>query len=64
MKLPIRIRRTRGGEYLAECEDLPGCVGRGRNVAEARRRFTDAARGYLASVGNFVPERLDAHPAG
>jgi predicted RNase H-like HicB family nuclease len=59
MRLRIQIKRTRRGDYKAACSFLPGCVARGRTCAEAERRFTAAALGYMAAVGNFVPDRVD-----
>jgi predicted RNase H-like HicB family nuclease len=59
MRVRIEIKRTKQGDYKAACSFLPGCVARGRTPAEAKRRFTGAALGYMAAVGNFVPDRVD-----
>ena len=58
MNLCIRIIRNETGDYTALCTSLPGCVSRGSTREDARKSLEDAIRGYLAAVGNFVPERL------
>lgn len=58
MKLCIRITIDSEGTYTAVCPSLPGCWCRGRTREEARERLDEAIRGYLAAVGNFVPEKL------
>lgn len=58
MKLLIRICRSERGGYVASCPTLPGCVTRGHTLEQARETMDEAIRGYLASVGDFVPERI------
>lgn len=58
MKLSIRIFQQEDGTYVAVCPSLPGCRSRGQTREQAAERIDDAIRGYLAAVGDFVPERL------
>jgi len=58
MKLCVRIVQDKRGGFVALCPSLPGCVSRGGTAEDARKRLDDAIRGYLAAVGNFVPENL------
>jgi len=58
MKLSIRIVRNESGRYTALCPCLPGCISYGATHREAKDRLTEAIRGYIASVNNFVPENL------
>ncbi len=57
MTLSIRIIKNEEGDYTALCAELPGCVSRGRTKGEARENLDEAIRGYLAAIGNFIPER-------
>ncbi len=59
MKLMIELRQTDDGEYCAACRTLPGCETRGPTPQEATDRIDEAIRGYIASLNNFVPERLE-----
>ncbi|MCK4276777.1 MAG: type II toxin-antitoxin system HicB family antitoxin [Phycisphaerae bacterium] len=58
MRLCIRITCDERGGYTALCPCLPGCISYGSTHEEARDKLTDAIRGYIASVSNFVPENL------
>ncbi len=58
MKLVIRITRSETGEYIAHCPSLPGCMTRGETTEQARESMDEAIRGYLASLCDFVPERI------
>jgi predicted RNase H-like HicB family nuclease len=58
MKLCVRITRNHEGGYTALCPTLPGCMTQGLTREEACERIDDAIRGYLAAVGNFVPENV------
>ena len=58
MKLCIRISRSEHGGYIASCPSLPGCVTRGHTKDQARENMSEAIKGYLASVSDFVPERI------
>jgi len=58
MRLCIRIIQNDQGGFTALCTSLPGCVSRGRTREEAKERLEEAIRGYIASVSNFVPEKL------
>ena len=58
MKLCIRISKSQRGGFIASCPSLPGCVTRGQTQAQARENMSDAIRGYLASVSDFIPERI------
>lgn len=58
MKLCIRISRCERGGFIASCPSLPGCVTRGQTKEQVRENMNDAIRGYLASVADFVPERI------
>jgi predicted RNase H-like HicB family nuclease len=58
MRVCIKIIRNEQGGYTAMCTSLPGCVSRGKTREEAKENLDKAIRGYVAAVGNFVPERV------
>lgn len=58
MKLCVRIQKDVQGSFKASCPSLPGCVSSGQTEQQARDHLEEAIRGYLASVNNFVPERI------
>jgi antitoxin HicB len=58
MKLTVRIFDDERGSYVATCPSLPGCCCHGKTRDEAKRKLDEAIRGYLAAVGNFVPETV------
>ncbi len=58
MKLCIRISSCERGGYIATCPSLPGCVTRGKTPEQARENMNEAIRGYLASISDFVPEKI------
>ncbi len=60
MKLVVMITRTPEQSHRATCPALPGCIGTGSTSDEAMDRFLIAAKGYLASMSNFVPVTLRA----
>lgn len=62
MKLCITIRANETGGYTAECPALPGCRCRANSREEAQKKIADVVCGYLASVGNFVPEKINCVP--
>jgi len=59
MKLCIRIVENERGGFTALCPSLPGCRCSGDTREQARQKLDEAIRGYIASVSNFIPERLD-----
>ena len=59
MKLSIRIIQSPQGGFVASCPSLPGCRCFGDTRQQAQERLNEAIRGYIAAVGNFVPEQLD-----
>jgi antitoxin HicB len=55
-----RITKQRGGGYLVEFPELPGCLTEGATLAEARRNAREALSGWL-----FVAIKHGDHiPAG
>ncbi len=58
MKIRIQITHNESGGYTATCPSLPGCLVRGQTREEAQQKINDAIYGYIAAVGDFVPERL------
>jgi len=58
MKLCIRISKSEKGGYVAVCPSLPGCVTRGQTKDQAHESMSEAIKGYLASIGDFVPEMI------
>lgn len=58
MKVCIRVTRNEEGTFTAICPSLPGCISRGQTSKEARAKLDEAIRGYIAALGNFVPENL------
>ena len=61
MKVSIRIKSDERGGFMAVCPTLPGCNTRAQTREQARDQLREAIKGYLAAVGNFVPENLDQH---
>jgi len=59
MKLCVRIIQNDQGSFTAICPSLPGCRCMGNTRQQAQERLNEAIRGYIASIGNFVPEQLD-----
>lgn len=58
MRLRIETRCEDEG-YTACCPELVGCAaGQGPTPGEAVESHVRAIRGYLASVTDFVPEKL------
>ena len=55
MKVCIQVKRDERGWYTAVCPGLPGCLSKGRSCKEAVLKIEDAIRGYMASIGEFVP---------
>jgi len=58
MKLCIEIEQNEYGAYVAVCPCLPGCVTKGRTREQAKEKLEEAIRGYLAAMGDFVPDEL------
>jgi antitoxin HicB len=58
MKLTVHIFDDERGGFVATCPSLPGCSCRGTSHEEAKKKLDEAIRGYLAAVGNFVPESV------
>lgn len=59
MKLCVRIIQNDQGGFTASCPSLPGCRSMGNTRQQAQEKLNEAIRGYIASIGNFVPEQLD-----
>ena len=59
MKLSIRVTCSGDGRYVAEVSQLPGCRCSGPSPEQARLRVREYVCGYLAAVGNFVPEKFE-----
>lgn len=59
MKVSIHIVHNPQGDYTAICPALPGCACRGSTYEEAQKKMDQAICGYIAAVGNFVPEKVD-----
>jgi predicted RNase H-like HicB family nuclease len=58
MRLRIETRCEEDG-YTVWCQELVGCpAGRGITPGEAIDQHVRAIRGYLASVTDFVPEKI------
>ena len=58
MKLRIKIMSNESGGYTATCPSLPGCVCQGKTREEAQTKIDEAICGYIAAIGDFVPEKL------
>ena len=58
MKVNIRIRRAEDA-FVATCPVLPGCTCSGQTEDQAKDRLKEAIEGYLASINEFVPQRID-----
>lgn len=61
MKVSIHIKSDDRGGFTGVCPTLPGCHTRAQTREQAREQLREAIKGYLAAVGNFVPENLDQH---
>ena len=60
MRLDI-LTTEENGTFVATCPKLPGCTTRGADLQETLEKHTLAIWGYLASVTNFLPARLELH---
>lgn len=58
MKFSVQILVNPKGGFTAVCLSLPGCAARADTRELAKKKLEDAVKGYLAAVGNFVPENL------
>ena len=59
MPLTVRVEVDETGTYVAEVEDLPGCVTQGSTFEELLKNLRDAIAGDLEvrrSMGYKVPE--------
>ncbi|MFP4138922.1 MAG: type II toxin-antitoxin system HicB family antitoxin [Phycisphaerae bacterium] len=63
MKLDIHTTNE-NGFIVATCPSLPGCTTRGTSMSDTLDRHATAVWGYLASVTNFLPSRLELHVDG
>lgn len=58
MRLCVRIVQDEHGQFTATCPSLPGCTTHGESREDAYEKLTEAIRGYMAAVNNFIPEEL------
>jgi predicted RNase H-like HicB family nuclease len=58
MKVSIQILTNAQGGFTAVCMTLPGCAAQADTREMARAKLEEAIRGYLAALGDFVPENL------
>ena len=47
MAFTARIWKGEDGFYIAQCEELPGCITQGKSVDEVKRNFGEALELYL-----------------
>ena len=59
MKLRILIISDGQGGFTALCPTLPGCSTKAQTRQQAQDQLREAIKGYLAAVGDFVPENLE-----
>ena len=59
MKLSVKVIPNNKGGYTAVCPTLPGCVSWGDTHEKAKENLSEAIRGYMAAMNNFVPDDLD-----
>ena len=50
MKFRIFIEQDEDGWFVAECQNLPGCISQGKTRREALANIMDAISGYLVSL--------------
>ena len=50
MKFRIFIDQDEDGWFVAECQNLPGCISQGKTRQEALKNIMDAIKGYLISL--------------
>ncbi len=58
MKVHIQVARDKRKGYVASCPSLPGCTCHGNTREEVTAKLIEAIRGYLAALGNIVPESV------
>jgi len=63
MTICMKVKQIGAGRYEAFCPSLPGCVARGDTVDDALDELAGAMRGYLASLHDFLPGRLETNVA-
>jgi predicted RNase H-like HicB family nuclease len=59
MKMCVHITSDGQGGFTALCPSLPGCLTKAKTREEVREQIRKAIAGYLAAMGNFVPENLE-----
>jgi predicted RNase H-like HicB family nuclease len=47
MTFNVKIWKGEGGYFVAQCEELPGCITQGKTLEEARRNVREALELYL-----------------
>lgn len=47
--IPIKVRKLKGGDYLATSSDLPGLIAEGRTMTEAMEIAQDVAKKLIES---------------
>jgi len=50
MKYRILIEQDEDGVFVAECQELPGCISQGKTRIEVLNNIRDAIKGYLESL--------------
>lgn len=58
MKVSIQILPNAKGGYTGVCLTLPGCFIRAGSRELVRKKLEEAIEGYLAALGEFVPQNL------
>ena len=60
-----RVWKGEDGFYVAQCEELPGCISQGKTLEEVKRNFAEALGLYLEDAlpkGRSAPPE-DSHGA-
>ncbi len=59
MSFTARIWKGEDGYFVAQCEEMPGCITQGKSLEEAKRNFTEALELYLEDA---LPKGKSAPP--
>ncbi len=54
----VTLRRAQGEKFLAECDEVPGCVSTGRNESEAIANLKEAIIAWMWDAKRFGSETM------
>jgi predicted RNase H-like HicB family nuclease len=59
MSFTARVWKGEDGFFVAQCEELPGCITQGKTLEEVKRNFAEALELYLEDA---LPKGKTAPP--